>query len=114
MDAVYAFACHVGVVVGGIVSLKVFFTLWGVVERKLRPDKIENAMETSFKDLRKKRVVVKLRNGDLLEDHIYAKTLCFERSEYASDNPIYFQFSDPAGHDVYVSGSEIVSIACSG
>jgi len=112
MDAVIAFACYVGIVVGGIVSLKVFFSLWGVAERKLYPDKIENALETSFKALRKKVVVVKLRNGETLEDHIYTKTLYYDVTEFGSANPIYFHLTDPDGRDIYVAGSEIISIAC--
>ena len=41
MDAAMPFLIVIGTIVGSIIGLKVFFTLWCVVEKRLHPEKVD-------------------------------------------------------------------------
>jgi hypothetical protein len=111
MEMVTTWLGIVGIFTGGVVALKIFFTLWGPVDRRLNPDKLLNAVEASFRRLREKRVDVHLLEGDVLRDCTYRRTLHFDAGEFAA-NPVYFEFEDPEGRTVLVPGARIGRIVC--
>ena len=59
MEGYQQFFAIVGTIVGAIIFIKVFFTLWRIIEKKLHPEKFEKiycAPEVLFSDLKKKKV----------------------------------------------------------
>ena len=107
------FAISVAVVVLGIVMLKVFFTLWSVVEKRLHPEKMDkpdNTPEVAFRGLKKKTIDVHMKNGDVLKQHKYRKTLVFGDGEFATCTLLYFELTSPEETDVFICGSDIMKI----
>ncbi|MDA3798244.1 MAG: hypothetical protein PF692_04090 [Kiritimatiellae bacterium] len=107
------FVLGVIAVVIGVLILKIFFTLWKVLEKKLHPndfDKPTNTPETAFKDLKKKIVNVYMKNGDILKEHKYKKTLYFGDEEYSWYALVYFELEAPNQTKVFISSSDILKI----
>jgi len=107
------FVLGVITVVLAVLVLKVFFTLWKILEKKLHPsdfDKPTNTPETAFKDLKKKIVNVYMKNGDVLEKHKYKKTLYFGNGEYSWCALVYFELEAPNQTQVFISSADILKI----
>jgi hypothetical protein len=113
MDVVRPFIECVTAVVTGIIVLKVFFTLWRVVEKRLHPERITSPTttpEVSFGGLRKKPVNVYMKNGDILRNYRYLKTLLSGDGDYSTCTNLYFEFKSPEGNGVFISGMDISRI----
>ncbi|MGB5686901.1 MAG: hypothetical protein WBM35_13895 [Candidatus Electrothrix sp.] len=113
MEIESPFIIGVVAVVLGIITLKVFFTLWKLIDKRLHPDdfdKPENTPETAFRGLKKKSVNVYLKNGDVLTNHKYKKTLMFGDGEFAAVALLYFELTSPEGNGIFVCGSDITRI----
>ena len=96
-----SFLICLGSIVAAIIILKVFFTLWWVVEKRLHPDKIRlptSTPEVSFEGLKKKSVNVYMKNGEILKNHTYLKTLLFGAGDFATCTVVYFEFESPEIH----------------
>ena len=111
MDSgLHSFILGIVAIVLAIISLKVFFTLWGILDRKWDPGKVGSTPETAFKDLKKKTVRVSLRDGTVIDEAKYAKTLYFNNSEIALNTTVFFQLIKPDQSLLFISGSDIVLI----
>ena len=113
MDAVMPFLIVIGAIVGAIVGLKIFFTLWRLVEKRLHPEKLEkpdNTPEVAFRGLKKKTVDVHMKNGDVLRNHKYIKTLVFGEGDFSTCTLIYFELESPTGAGVFICGTDIMKL----
>ena len=102
-------------IVLGIISIKVIFSIWDIlVVKKYFPEKFtlpKNSPETTFKNLEKKSVTVKLKSGEILSDIKYNKTIFFNDGEFAVHTTVYFEFIDNKTSELmFVSGIDILSI----
>jgi hypothetical protein len=105
IEAMAPFLIGVGSIVGAIIGLKVFFTLWKILEKRLHPDqfsKPSSTPETAFRGLKGKTVVVQMKNGEVLQDCEYKSTL------------VYFELEKPDGNRLYICGSDILKIETKG
>ena len=96
-----------------IVFLKVFFTLWRLLDKKLHPENIyktQNTPEVVFKDLKKKYVTIHMKNGNTLNKCFYKKCLYFGDSEFGVSSPIYFEIKNSNNKLIYISGADIWTI----
>ncbi len=102
--------CVVGVVIA-IILLKIFFTLWKVVDKKLHPEmeKIGITPEVAFNNLRNKNITVFLKDGKILTDLKYIKTLFFNDGEYSLNTVVYFEVTNQHKR-IFISGTDIVRI----
>jgi len=113
MEGYQQFFAIVGTIVGAIIFIKVFFTLWRIIEKKLHPEKFEKiycAPEVLFSDLKKKKVTVYLKNNEILENHIYRKSVYFGDGEFGLPNPVYFEFESQNKDIIFISGIDIWKI----
>ncbi len=113
MDAAMPFLIVIGAIVGSVIGLKVFFTLWRVVEKRLHPEKVDKPdtnPEFAFRGLKKKTVDVHMKNGDVLRAHKYLKTLVFGEGDFATCTLIYFELESPAGTQVFICGTDILKL----
>lgn len=99
------------IICGAAVFLKMFFTLWRVAERRFWPDLVRNADEMAFKGLRNCLVTVHLKDGSVLPEVRYIRTMCFDSGEFGLNGPVYFEFQSQDQETVLVSGSEIGRIS---
>lgn len=99
-------------IVGGIVILKVFFSSWGLVDKKWNPEKIRigTTPETAFKDIKGKLITIKLKNGDKISNCKYEKTLFFNDGEMAMNTVVYFQVKSSIGNTIFIAGSDVALI----
>lgn len=104
------FIMCVGAIVGGIICLKIFFSLWGILDRRWNPGKVSDTPESAFKDLKRKTIHIVLRSGETLEFRVYEKTLFFNDGEMGYNAVVYFQVRNPEGIRQYIAGSDIVLI----
>lgn len=74
MDAYFPFFVCVGALVGSVFCLRVFFTLWGPIDRKLNRklngDKPDVAKDIQLTELNNKSVHVHLKSGIVLENMV--------------------------------------------
>ena len=56
------------VVAGVIAALRIFFTLWGPVDRRMNPDKHAHLENASLGELKDKTVTVHFQSGEILQD----------------------------------------------
>lgn len=113
MEAAAPFLIGVGAIVAAIIGLKVFFTLWRVVEKRLHPEKMDkpdNTPEVAFRGLKRKSVNVYMKNSDILRNHKYIKTLVFGDGEFATCTMVYFELESPEGNGVFVCGADITKL----
>ena len=104
------FITCVAVVVGGIIALKVFFSLWGRVDRRWNPGKIGATPETAFKDIKNKVVRIVMKSGETVDGCTYEKTLWFNDGEMAMNTVVYFKLRTIDKRSIYISGSDILRI----
>ena len=65
-----SFLIGAGVIVGSIIGLKVFFTLWRLLEKRLHPDdfvKPFSTPETAFRGLERTSIIIHMKNGEVLD-----------------------------------------------
>lgn len=96
----------------GVISLKIFFTLWRTIERKINPDSCKDTPETTFKALKNKTVVVTLKTGAVIQDLVYQKSLYIDGTEYAPVNCIFVQFEDLHKKVTLIEANSIQTIKC--
>ena len=117
IEAMAPFLIGVGAIVGAIIGLKVFFTLWKMLEKRLHPEqfsKPSSTPETAFRGLKGKKVVVQLKNGEVLQDCEYKSTLFFGDGEFGTCTLVYFELEKPDGDRLYICGSDILKIETKG
>ncbi|HCF94931.1 MAG TPA: hypothetical protein DEW46_07710 [Verrucomicrobia bacterium] len=117
IEAMAPFLIRVGSIVGAIIGLKVFFTLWKILEKRLHPEQFSkppSTPETAFRGLKGKKVVVQMKSGDFLQDCEYKSTLFFGDGEFSTCTLVYFELEKPDGNRLYVCGSDILKIETKG
>ena len=80
------FLLAVGAIVAAIVVVKVFFTLWRILEKRLHPEQYAKPAATPefvFRRLHGKKVTIVLKNGECLQDCDYQSTHLFGDGEFA-------------------------------
>lgn len=100
-------------IVAGIICIKIFFTLWVLVEKKIYPEKFEeigNIPESVFRSLKGKSVTIYIKNGEIINNVRYKKTFYFDDGEFGMSNPVYFEFVDAEKKYIYISGADIWKI----
>jgi len=113
MPVYQQFLWFVGSIIGAIIGLKIFFSLWRLLEKKIHPDKferIEKAPEVIFNNLKKKKINIFMKNGESINDCLYKKTLYFGDGELGFNAPIYFQVEDNNKKLIFISGADIWKI----
>lgn len=113
MEVYQQFILCVAVIVGAIIVIKIFNTLWYCVETKLAPNRVARPADTPeavFKNLRNKRVVVYLKNGEIIDGCTYKKTLFFNEGDFAINTTVYFELEKKNGNTLYISGLDISKI----
>jgi hypothetical protein len=50
------------------------------------------------------------KNGDILRNYRYLKTLLFGDGDYSTCTNLYFEFKSPEGNGVFISGMDISRI----
>jgi len=111
------FLIGVGTIVGAIIALKVFFTLWKILEKRLHPEQFSkpaSTPETAFRGLKGQKVVVQMKSGEFLQDCEYKATLFFGDGEFGTCTLVYFEFQKPDGNRLYICGSDILKIETKG
>ncbi len=117
MEGMAPFLIGVGSIVAAIVGLKVFFTLWRILEKKLHPEQFSKPSatpETAFRGLKGKKVVVQMKSGESLQDCGYKSTLFFGDGEFGTSSLVYFELEKPDGNRLYICGSDILKIETRG
>ena len=107
------FLIVLGSIVGAIVGLKVFFTLWKVLEKRLHPEqflKPRSAPETAFKGLKGRKVIVRTKTGEVIKECQYKATLYFNDGEFTVCPTVYFELEKADGNRLFISGADILSI----
>ena len=69
MDAYTPFSA-VGSIVAGVICLTIFFTLWGIVSKKISGDKLDVGKDMQISELKDKSVNVYFKSGSKIEDVI--------------------------------------------
>ncbi|NCB26804.1 MAG: hypothetical protein EOM62_15240 [Bacteroidia bacterium] len=113
IDEMAPFLTGVGAIVAAIIGLKVFFTLWKLLEKRMLPENFQkpsSTPESAFKGLRGKRVLVQLKSGESIEGCEYRATLFFGEGEFCMCPTVYFDFEKPDGNRLYLCGSDILKI----
>lgn len=68
MDAAYTPFSAVGSIVAGVICLTIFFTLWGIVSKKINGDQLDVDKDIQIAELKNKSVNVYFKSGSILED----------------------------------------------
>ena len=103
----------VGIIVSTVIGLKVFFTLWKLLEKRLHPEqfsKPSNTPEVAFRGLKGKKVVVQMKSGEIIGDCQYRATLFFGDGEFNMCPIVYFDFEKTDGNRLYICGTDILKI----
>ena len=107
------FILIVGSIVAAIVVVKVFFTLWRVLEKRLHPEQFVKPSATPefvFRRLKGKKATVVLKNGERLQDCEYQSTHLFGDGEFAFSAVLYFEFITADNRRNFLAGAEILRI----
>jgi hypothetical protein len=113
MEAYLQFIICIAVIVGAIIIVKIFNTVWYCVEKKFAPDRVTKPSDTPeavFKNLRNKTVVVYLKNGEIIEGYTYNKTIFFNQGDFAMNTTVYFELEKEKGNVLFISGLDISKI----
>ncbi len=113
MEAYLQVIICVAVIVGAIIVVKIFNTLWYCVEKKIAPDRVAKPSDTpeaAFKNLRNKAVVIYLKNGEIIDGCTYKKTLFFNQGDFAINTTVYFELEKRDGNTLFLSGLDISKI----
>ena len=107
------FLLAVGAIVAAIVVVKVFFTLWRILEKRLHPEQFAQPAATPefvFRRLHGKKVTIVLKNGERLQDCDYQSTHLFGDGEFAFRAVLYFEFITADNRRNFLAGAEILRI----
>jgi hypothetical protein len=113
MEAMTPFLIGVGAIVGAIIGLKVFFTLWRILEKRLHPEnfvKPSSTPETAFRGLKGKAIIVHMKNGEVISNVEYKATLFFGDGEFGTCTLVYFDVERSDGTQVFICGADILKI----
>ena len=113
IEVMAPFLIGVGSIVAAIIGLKVFFTLWKILEKRLHPEqfsKPSSTPETAFRGLKGKKVTVQMKNGETIPDCLYKSTLFFGDGEFGTCTLVYFELEKPDGNRQYICGTDILKI----
>ena len=113
MMDVLPFLLVVGAITAAIILVKVFFTLWKVLEKRLHPEQFGQPAATPefvFRRLNGKKATVVLKNGERLQDCDYQATHLFGDGEFAFRAILYFEFITTDNRRVFLAGTEILRI----
>jgi hypothetical protein len=113
MEVMAPFLLGIGAIVGAIIGLKIFFTLWKIVDKRFHPEqfaKPSSTPETAFRGLRNKQVLIQLKNGETIKDCKYNTTLFFGDGEFGTSTLVYFEFQQQDGNKLYLCGTDIMKI----
>jgi hypothetical protein len=103
----------VGIIVFTVIGLKVFFTLWKLLEKRLHPEqfsKPSSTPEAAFRGLKGKKVIVQMKCGEIIEGCQYKATLFFADGEFSMCPTVYFDFEKADGNRLYICGADILKI----
>ena len=103
------FTTGVLIVVGSIILLKVFFTVWGPVHRKLNPESVQDTPESAFRDLKGKTVRITMVDGSVGEG-MYEKTLYFNDGEMGLNSVVFFQLRHRDGRMAFMPSTALGKI----
>jgi hypothetical protein len=113
MEVMTPFLMGVGAIVGAIIGLKVFFTLWRILEKRLHPEnfiKPSSTPETAFRGLKGKTIIIHMKSGEVISDVKYKATLFFGDGEFVTCTLVYFDMERSDGTHVFICGSDIQKI----
>ncbi len=68
METWEQFVIVISAIVGAVIILKVFFSIWRLIEKKINPEfaeRISHTPETAFKNLKDKEMTIFLKNGEI-------------------------------------------------
>lgn len=94
-------------------GLKIFFTLWRLLEKRLHPEqfvKRSSTPETAFRGLKGKPIVVHMKNGEIISDAKYRANLFFGDREFGTCTLVYFDLERSDGTRVFICGADILKI----
>jgi len=103
----------IGAITGAIIILKVFFTLWRVLEKWLHPEKFvgpTDTLEFTFQRLKGKKAAITLKNGEQLQNCEYQSTHLFGDGNYAVANILHFEFITADKRRIFLSNADILKI----
>ena len=113
MDLTLQFLLVISAFIGAIIIVKVFFTFWRILEKRLHPEKFDKRTarpEFSFPNLKGKKATVTLKNGEQLQDCEYQFTHLFGDGEFAFVQIIYFEFITANKRRIFLSNADILKI----
>jgi len=117
LETVVPFLISVGAIAGAIVGLKVFFTLWRILEKRLHPEQFSKPSatpETAFRGLKGRRVVVRMKTGETIPECAYRSTLVSGDAEFSTCRLVYFELEKSDGERIFICGSDILTIETKG
>lgn len=91
----------VAIFAGAIVGLRVFFTLWGPIDRHLNGTRLDLVKSISVKDVKEKLVTIHLKSGGTIESVLLAGTCS------PFDYPSYVVATREDGKKVFIRSDEI-------
>ena len=106
MDAYLPVFVAVAVIVGGIISLRVFFTLWTPIDRRISGDKLDVSKDIQISELKNKLVNVRFTSGSELRGVIVAG-YCSTHHEAPYDFKQLLILRDEQGKSYYARIREI-------
>jgi hypothetical protein len=108
-----SFIVVMATLVAVIMLVKIFNTMWLIVDKKFHPEKIRTSKtpETAFGELKNKFIDVDLKDGDSVHG-MYERTLYFNDGEFTINTCVYFQLkvNDKA---CFIAGNDIKIIKIS-
>lgn len=107
------FLIGISAVVSAIIALKVFFTCWKLLEKRLFPEqfaKPNNSSQTAFRGLKGRHVILQLKNGEIIQDYQYITTIFFGDGEFNICPTVYFAFEKTDRQRIYICGADILKI----
>lgn len=105
MDAYTPFSA-VGAIVAGVICLTIFFTLWGIVNKKISGDQLDVGKDMQISELKDKAVNVYFKSGAQLEN-VRLVGYCSTHHEAPYDFKQLLILKDQTGKRYYARISEI-------
>ena len=113
MDLTLQFLLVVSAITAPIIIVKVFFTFWRILEKRLHPEKFDKRTakpEFSFPHLKGKKATITMKNGEQLQNCEYQFTHLFGDGEFAFVQLIYFEFITADKRRIFLSSADILKI----
>ena len=102
----YPLIIVIGSIIGGIMALSVFYTLWKPVDRRINGDQFALTQGINLKELRDQTVTIRFKSGHLVSDIVL-------RGYLATGQGVPYQFKAllvaqrPDGRSLYIRVEEI-------